>query len=90
MKVKIPAQLRTLTGGQSEVIVEEAATVQELLNKVGAAHPELTARLLDENGEIRRFVNIYVGDEDVRFLDGLNTDLQGQTQVSILPAVAGG
>lgn len=90
MKVKIPAQLRTLTGGQSEVIIDGAVTVKELLDKVGAAHPELTARLLDDNGEIRRFVNIYVGDEDVRFLDGLNTNLEGHTQVSILPAVAGG
>lgn len=90
MKVKIPAQLRTLTGGQAEVMVEQAASVRDLLDKVGRLHPELNARLLDENGEIRRFVNIYVGDEDVRFLDGLNTSLDGQSQVSILPAVAGG
>lgn len=90
MKVKIPAQLRTLTGGQSEVLIDGAATLKELLDKVAAAHPELTERLLDDAGEIRRFVNIYVGDEDVRFLDGLNTNLEGQSQVSILPAVAGG
>lgn len=89
MKVKIPAQLRTLTGGQAEVIVE-ASTVQEMLDKIGSAHPELSARLLDDKGEIRRFVNIYVGDEDVRFLDGLNTSLDAKSRVAILPAVAGG
>ncbi|MGQ0679594.1 MAG: ubiquitin-like small modifier protein 1 [Actinomycetota bacterium] len=89
VKVKIPAQLRSFTGGQAEVSVE-AASVQELLDKIGATHPELTVRLLDENGDIRRFVNIYVGDEDVRFLDGLQTLLDDKAQVSILPAVAGG
>ena len=88
--MKIPTQLRTLTGGQAELSVEEAADVRELLGKIGAEHPDLTERLLDDNGEIRRFVNIYVGDEDVRFLDGLSTSLEGGAQVSILPAVAGG
>jgi sulfur-carrier protein len=90
VKVKIPAQMRTFAGGQAVVTVDEAGTVQELLDKIGQAHPELSARLLDDNGEIRRFVNIYVGDEDVRFLDGLNTSLDARSQVSILPAVAGG
>ena len=88
--MKIPTQLRTLTGGQAELNVEEASDVRELLGKIGAEHPELTERLLDDNGEIRRFVNIYVGEEDVRFLDGLNTSLKSGTLVSILPAVAGG
>lgn len=90
MRVKIPAQMRQFAGGQADLTVDEAASVQELLEKIGQAHPELSARLLDDNGEIRRFVNIYVGDEDVRFLDGLNTQLDGTLQVSILPAVAGG
>ena len=88
--MKIPTQLRTLTGGQAELNVEEASDVRELLGKIGAEHPELTERLLDDNGEICRFVNIYVGEEDVRFLDGLNTSLKSGTLVSILPAVAGG
>ena len=88
--MKIPTQLRTLTGGQAELNVEEVSDVRELLGKIGAEHPELTERLLDDKGEIRRFVNIYVGEEDVRFLDGLNTSLQNGVLVSILPAVAGG
>ncbi len=88
--MKIPTQLRTLTGGQAELSVDEASNVRDLLGKIGTDHPQLTERLLDDNGEIRRFVNIYVGEEDVRFLDGLNTNLQSGALVSILPAVAGG
>jgi molybdopterin converting factor small subunit len=88
--VKIPTQLRTLTGGQAELSVDEVSNVRELLGKIGADHPDLTERLLDDAGEIRRFVNIYVGEEDVRFLDGLDTRLESGALVSILPAVAGG
>jgi sulfur-carrier protein len=88
--VKIPTQLRTLTGGQAELSVDGASDLRELLGKIKTEHPDLTERLLDENGEIRRFVNIYVGEEDVRFLDGLNTNLESGALVSILPAVAGG
>lgn len=88
--MKIPTQLRTLTGGQAELNVEGAADLRELLSKIGADHPELSERILDDNGEIRRFINIYVGEEDVRFLDGLNTNLENGSLVSILPAVAGG
>ncbi len=62
----------------------------ELLSKIRADHPGLAERILDDDGEIRRFVNIYVGDEDVRFLEGLNTGLDRGAVVSILPAVAGG
>lgn len=88
--MKIPTQLRTLTGGQAELSVDEASTLRELLGKIGADHPDLAERLLDDAGEIRRFVNIYVGEEDVRFLDGLDTQLESGALVSILPAVAGG
>jgi molybdopterin synthase sulfur carrier subunit len=88
--VKIPTQLRTLTGGQAELSVDDAADLRELLGKIKGEHPDLTDRLLDDNGEIRRFVNIYVGEEDVRFLEGLDTKLEGGNLVSILPAVAGG
>lgn len=88
--MKIPTQLRTLTGGQAELSVDGASDLRELLGKIKTEHPDLTERLLDENGEIRRFVNIYVGEEDVRFLDGLNTNLESGALVSILPAVAGG
>ena len=90
VKVKIPTQLRSLTGGSKEIEVPDAGTVRELLDKVGVTYPELLERVVDEGGELRRFVNLYVGDEDVRFLDGLNTQLDASPTVSILPAVAGG
>lgn len=90
MKVKIPTQLRQLTDGNSELAVESATDLRDLLGQIGASHPDLQERLLDENGEIRRFVNIYVGEEDVRFLDGLETKVPDGTLISILPAVAGG
>jgi sulfur-carrier protein len=90
VKVKIPTQMRSLTGGNKEIEVPGAGTVRELLDKVGAEYPELRERVVDEGGELRRFVNVYVGDEDVRFLDGLDTALDASPTVSILPAVAGG
>jgi molybdopterin synthase sulfur carrier subunit len=90
VRVKIPTQLRQLAGGQPEIQVSGAASVGELLEKIGSEHPGLLERILDESGEIRRFVNVYVGDEDVRFLDGLNTSLEDSAVISILPAVAGG
>lgn len=88
--VKIPTQLRQLAGGVPELQVDGVSSLKELLEKLGAEHPGLIERILDEQGEIRRFVNVYVGDEDVRFLDGLATSLEGGQRVSILPAVAGG
>jgi molybdopterin synthase sulfur carrier subunit len=88
--VKVPTQLRNLTGGQAELSVDGASDLRGLLEKIKGDHPDLTDRLLDDNGEIRRFVNIYVGEEDVRFLEGLDTKLEGGNLVSILPAVAGG
>lgn len=90
MKVKIPTQLRQLTGGKSELAVESAVDLRDLLGQIGESHPDLKERLLDDQGEIRRFVNIYVGEEDVRFLDGLDTKVPDGTLISILPAVAGG
>ena len=89
VRLKVPTQLRQLTGGSPELDVE-AATVRELLEKAGADHPELLERVLDEEGEIRRFVNLYVGDEDIRFLEGLETPLKDGQVVVIIPAVAGG
>jgi molybdopterin synthase sulfur carrier subunit len=90
VRVKIPTQLRSLAGGNKEIEVSGAGTVRELLEKMGAEYPELRERVVDEGGELRRFVNLYVGDEDVRFLDGLDTQLDASPTVSILPAVAGG
>ncbi|HEU5003686.1 MAG TPA: MoaD/ThiS family protein [Actinomycetota bacterium] len=88
-RVKIPTQLRQLTGGETELEVT-AGSIRELLASLNSSHPELVERVLGEDGEIRRFVNVYVGDEDVRFLDGLDTPLTDSEVVSILPAVAGG
>ena len=87
--VRLPSQLRVLVGGAGEVVVE-ATTVREAIAAVEAQHPGLAARVLDEAGELRRFVNVFVADEDVRFLDGLNTTLTAGAVVSLVPAVAGG
>ena len=88
-KVRIPTQLRTLSGGAAEVDVE-GSTVGEVLKALDAAHPGLRERLFDDGGELRRFVNVFVGDEDVRFLQGLETPVEPGQTVSIVPAVAGG
>lgn len=87
--VRIPTQLRTLTGGQEEVKVQ-GATVGEVIEGLGRAHPGMRERLLDDKGAVRRFVNVFVGDEDIRFLEGLSTPLKGGEHISIVPAIAGG
>ncbi|MGD0380124.1 MAG: ubiquitin-like small modifier protein 1 [Acidimicrobiales bacterium] len=87
--VRVPAQLRTLTGGAAQVTVD-GSTVGEVLKALDASHPGFGDRLFDEGGSLRRFVNVFLADEDVRFLEGLDTPVvQGQT-LSIVPAVAGG
>jgi molybdopterin synthase sulfur carrier subunit len=88
-KVRIPTQLRSLAGGASEVAVA-GATVGDLLKALDAAHPGFGDRLFDGSGKLRRFVNVFVADEDVRFLQGLDTPVAEGTTVSIVPAVAGG
>ena len=87
--VRVPTTLRTLTSGASEVSVE-GATVSEVLDNLEAIHPGFKQRLLDDGGALRRFVNLFVADDDVRFLDGLNTPVPDGETVSIIPAVAGG
>lgn len=87
--LRIPTQLRSLTGGAGEVTVE-ASTVGEALKALDAAHPGFGERLFDDDGRIRRFVNVFVADEDIRFLQGADTPVDGGTTVSIIPAVAGG
>ena len=87
--VRIPTQLRTLSGGAAEVSVE-GATVGEVLAALETAHPGFSARLFDEGGGLRRFVNVFVADEDVRFVEGLATKVEAGQTVSIIPAVAGG
>jgi molybdopterin converting factor small subunit len=86
--VRIPTPLRTLTGGKDEVAAK-GATVQEVIADLEGSYPGIRDRLLDEKG-IRRFINIYVGEEDVRFLDGLKTQLKTGDSISIVPAIAGG
>jgi molybdopterin synthase sulfur carrier subunit len=89
VSVRVPAQLRTLTGGVGEVQVE-ATTVGEALKALDVAHPGFAERLFDSAGELRRFVNVFVADEDVRFLDGLATPVAEGQVISVVPAVAGG
>jgi molybdopterin synthase sulfur carrier subunit len=87
--VRVPTTLRTLTGGTSEVLVE-ASTVREALAALDAAHPGFADRLLDDEGNLRRFVNVFVSDDDIRFLEGLDTPVPDGETVAIIPAVAGG
>ena len=89
VRVRIPTQLRPLCGGASEVTVE-GATVGEVLKQLDAAHPGFGGRLFDDAGALRRFVNVFADDEDVRFQDGLDTAVRDGSVVSIIPAVAGG
>jgi molybdopterin synthase sulfur carrier subunit len=89
VKVLIPTPLQKLTRDQA-VINCEAATIQELINSLETSCPGLKARLCDESGELRRFVNFYVNSEDIRFLEGANTPLRDGDEVSIVPAIAGG
>ena len=89
VSIRIPTTLRTLTAGSSSVTVE-GSTVAEVLSSLEAAHPGFQERLIDENGALRRFVNVFVSDDDVRFLDGLETPVPDGAEVSIIPAVAGG
>jgi sulfur-carrier protein len=87
--VRVPAQLRSLTGGAKEVTLE-GSTVGEVLKALDAAHPGFGDRLFDDDGGLRRFVNVFLSDEDVRFLDGLATPVSDGQTLSIVPAVAGG
>ena len=87
--VRIPTPLRSLTKGQAEVQVA-GDTVAGLIEDLEAQFPGLKERLVDEAGEVRRFINVYVNEEDVRFLQGAKTALKAGDQVSIVPAIAGG
>lgn len=87
--IRIPTQLRTLTGGVGEVTVE-GDSVGALLKGLDAEYPGFGDRLFDENGGLRRFINVFLQDEDVRFLQGLDTPVAQGATLSIIPAVAGG
>ncbi len=87
--VKLPTQLRASAGGEGAVVVE-GSTVGEALDALYAVHPELRERLSDEDGALRRFINVYVSGDDIRFGEMLDTPVADGQEVQILPAVAGG
>ena len=87
--VRIPTPLRPMTGGKGEV-EGAGSSVVELIDHLNGAHPGLKDRICDEQGEVRRFINIYVNEEDIRFLTGKETPLKDGDEVSIVPAIAGG
>ena len=89
VSIRIPTTLRTLTGGASEVSVE-GSTVADVLDALESEHAGFKERLVDENGGLRRFVNVFVADDDIRFMDGMATPVPDGETVSIIPAVAGG
>jgi sulfur-carrier protein len=90
VKVLIPSTLRTLTNNETTISVDDSGTVADCLSALDAKFPGIGERLRDEGGEIRRFVNIYVNGDDVRFLDGSGTVLKAGDELSIVPAMAGG
>jgi molybdopterin synthase sulfur carrier subunit len=89
VRVRIPTPLRSATDGEAE-LSSEAATVSSLIEELETRYPAIRGRLRDEAGALRRFVNLYVNGEDVRFLTGLDTNLKSGDELSIVPAVAGG
>lgn len=89
IKVRIPTPLQPLAGGQGEIEVG-GKTVQEVLAAIEEKHNGFRSRLYDESNQLRRFINFYVNDEDIRFLDGENTPVKDGDEISIVPAIAGG
>ncbi|GAA3542557.1 molybdopterin synthase sulfur carrier subunit [Aeromicrobium flavum] len=89
VSVRIPTILRSYTGDESQVTAE-GDNLSAVLESLEASYPGIRARIVDEDGKLRRFVNVYVAEEDVRFSDGLDTRTVDGTQISIIPAVAGG
>jgi molybdopterin synthase sulfur carrier subunit len=89
VNVRIPAPLRSLTGGKEEVSVR-AGSVAELVADLERSYPGFQSKILDEQGRVRRFVNLFVNEEDIRFLQNLDTKLKDGDRVTIVPAIAGG
>lgn len=89
VKVRIPTPLRKLTSNNSEVVVE-GKNVGELIENMEKSFPGIKARLCEEDGKIRRFINIYKNEEDIRFLQGKETSVSDKDEISIVPAIAGG
>lgn len=88
-KVRIPAPLRKLTNNE-EVVEVNATTIGDAIGELQSRYPGIQERLVDEKGEVRRFVNVYVNEEDIRFLENQKTPLKDGDEVSIIPAIAGG
>jgi sulfur-carrier protein len=88
-KVRIPTPLRKLTNNE-EIVVVNAPNVNEAIKELQSRFPGIQERLMDEKGEVRRFVNVYVNEEDIRFLQNQNTALKDGDEISIIPAIAGG
>jgi len=89
VQISIPTPLRNLTGG-ADTVPAEGATIGEILDSLEASHPGIKNRICDESGNVRRFVNIYINGEDIRFLDEKATPVKETDEVSIIPAIAGG
>ncbi len=89
VQIRVPTPLRRFTGG-ADVVTAEGSSLREVLDDLERKHPGLRERLLDENGELRRFVNIYINGDDVRFLDNLSSKVKDGDDISIVPAIAGG
>lgn len=89
VKVRVPTPLRKLTRDQ-EVVEVDATNIGSVIDALDAEFPGIAQRLVDESGELRRFVNVYVNDEDIRFLQNRETPIQNGDEVSIIPAIAGG
>jgi sulfur-carrier protein len=89
VSVRIPTILRTYTGGAAEVSTGHG-TLREVIAGLDASYPGIAGRIVDDGGKLRRFVNVYVGEEDVRFAQGLDTLIPSGAKVSVIPAVAGG
>lgn len=87
--VRIPTPLRKLTGNQSEIEID-GETVESLIGNMEASYPGIKDRICDESGKVRRFINIYINEEDIRFLDGTDTAVKAGDRISIVPAIAGG
>jgi molybdopterin converting factor small subunit len=89
VSVRIPTILRPFTGGAAEVATD-SGTLREVIAGLDASYPGIRGRIVDDAGQLRRFVNVYVGEEDVRFAQGLDTPVPAGSHVSVIPAVAGG
>lgn len=89
IQVRIPTALRKLSEGK-DVVEVEGANVGEVMTNIKSLFPALAEQLVDENGKVRRFVNLFANDEDIRFLDDLDTELSAGDELSIVPAIAGG